>query len=182
MKKETSWYDEFVSRNKDPLRKILSVFHPNSYFGLGVLLTVMHIMLFIFLVFFKRGFATNLLYIGTLYLFMVLVFNIPDHIREAFFCELPESIIDELNKETLHKFLNILHHTIMISNDFYESLFIHYDTLTVAGVLTSIFGFFLLVRNMPLFVIFHLSITLLILTCIGSTYVLLYSGKKSHFK
>lgn len=169
----SSWEDRFVTKNLDLLRKIVRIYRSRR--GLTLIYIFLHLDVLCFWWFAKEGIMTTLLYISTLYIYGLVITNLPNSI----FSWIYPPISASMNRDILLNYAARIHCIYEIVMDVYNSCFIRADVFSISGLISILFGILLISQKMPLYVIIHIFVFSGILAV---TYVFHYLSvsKKKH--
>lgn len=167
------WEDLFIEKNKKQLCQYINAFHPKSFRGILFLGMIQLIVLILFPCLFKTGISTTILYIGTIFLTFVFIVNLPNVIIQKLFYQKGEEVFEEVDYVKLKGLVELLHSWKKISNDYYQSIFVKFDLLTISGVATIVFGLIILIRAVPLYIVLQIIIfIIIIILSVGVRYIL----------
>ena len=136
----------------------LQIFHPHSRKGILFALFLLHVITFLFCQLSAHSFLITILYLFSLFLLIVILYNLPDSFSLLLFPPVDNDLLNLIPKSVLISNLKFFRLFFNFSENLRQSIILRIDLLTISGLLSLIFGFILLLNFIPPFVIFHLLI------------------------
>lgn len=147
--KDLSWEGELIEANNEILRKLIRLLESKR--GLILMYIFLHVNCFCFWYFTKESFLTTILYFSTLFLYGLIITNLPDSIFRWLYPEvsIPDSSV------LLMKYASYIHYIYETLLDLYKSCFVRTEIFSISALTSVIFGILLILRKMPIYGFIH---------------------------
>lgn len=174
-----TWETEFIQKNRPAILKFYRIFHPNSRFGIILIIFFSNLIAWIFSKLLPNNFVASFFYISFIYILIVIIYNLPNKFLELLFPSLDENSLNKVSKSVFFYQIQLFRSIFNVFYNLKKTVFVRGDILTISGLFTFLFGTILFLKNFHFFLIFHVTFLFLLisLSIMGSLLSRTYSNE-----
>lgn len=148
LERDAAWEAEFVAKNRKVMSQIIRL--ATSLHGVVVMLVYLNGIVMVIQSRGMRGFLPAFLYLSSLFVYAVLIANMPVFMFRLLF---PER---EIGERIMMRFAGIARIVTLMIRDTYRGMFVRWDAVTITGFASFVLCWIIFVRSsIPLYWFMH---------------------------